>query len=353
MTITPIPDARIESWSATLLNPDGSQTSLPLDADQPLTWSWEQGAQSPVGAKLICHGTRPELRHGQLVQIAYHANDVRYPLPLLAPIISWPSYDDAGRWFSLDLVDQTINLAADGIDFAAVYVAGTPIIATVRAVLTASDPDLPVALPGLDYTLRNPLDFPLSTAPLEIANKLLDAAGATPLAPGPDDGVLRSDPWTPPSTRPVRMVFGPDLMDAGYSPRIDAESDYLAAPNVGHFVADGSSSADQLVGRWRDEDSASPWGIPMRGRRILARDSGEVATQEIADEKARRLVMEARGRGRSAKITGGFQPVFPGHIVETRHPDYPELSARWEVVGVSGSSAPGSDTTWELQEVVG
>ena len=107
------------------------------------------------------------------------------------------------------------------------------------------------------------------------------------------------------------------------------------------------------MGRWRDEAPSSPWGIPKRDRRVLAEGKGEAADQTIADEKAMRLVMEARGRGRKATITGAFQPVYPGHVITTAHPDHPDLSATWEVTGVSGGTALGSDTTWELQEVTG
>ena len=357
----PIPDARREEWAAVVVNPDGSTLPLPLDADQPGTITWQQDQQSPVGAHLTCHGTPPELRHGQTVHVTYRCNGETWHLPPLIPVIDKPVYDGAGRWFGLDLIDQTITFAADGIDFAAVFDAATPIISTVRGVLNASDPAIPVQLPDLDFTLRNPLDFPLSTAPLTIANTLLDIAGATPLAPGPDDGALRSDVWVAPSARPVRMRFGPHMLrpddtwepGAGYLPRIDAENDYLAAPNVGHFVASGSSSADQLIGRWRDDDPFSPWGVPQRGRRILAAGSGDAASQEIADDKARRLVMEARGRGRTATIRGAWQPVWPGHVIATDHPDFPDLSARWEVVGVRVSMGLGSDTEWTLREVTG
>ena len=351
MTLKPIPDARRERWSATILQLDGTQTALGLDRDQPARVTWKQTDQSPIGANLICHGEPPELRHGQAVMLAYHVNGGSFALPPLVPVIDKPIYE-MGSWFSLDLIDQTIHFAADGIDFGIVYEAGTPIIPTVRAVLTASDPDMPVVLPAIDYTLRNPLDFQISTAPLAIINKLLDAAGATPLAPG-DDGVLRSDVITSPAKRPIRMRFGPTQIDAGYEPRIEAESDYLAAPNVGHFIADGSSQADQIIGRWRDEDPMSPWGIPRRKRRILARDQGEAATQEIADDKARRIVLEARGRGRVAKLKGGWQPVYPGHIITTEHPDFPDLSATWEVTDMAWGTALGSDTTWTLKEVTG
>ena len=355
MTVTPIPDTRRETWTATVLNPDGTQIPLAMDQDQPARLTWRQTDQSPIGATLFCHGTPPELRHGQLVLLAYKANGASYPLPPLVPVIDKPIYELTGRWFSLDLVDQTINLAADGIDFPSVYDAGTPIVAKARQVIAASDPDLAVVLPSLDYTLRNPLDFPISTSPLAIVSKLLDAAGATPLAPSPDDGLLRSDAWLPPSARPVRMKFGPSILaeHAGYLPRVDVVNDYLAAPNVGHFIADGSAKADQLVGRWRDEAPSSPWGIPKRGRRIIATDKGEAATQTIADEKAMRLVIEARGRGRKATITGGFQPVWSGHVITTDYPDHPDLSATWEVTDVSVDTRLGSDMTWTLQEVIG
>ena len=353
MTVTPIPDARRETWTATVLNPDGTQIPLAMDQDQPARWTWKQTDQSPLGATLHCHGTPPELRHGQLVLLAYQANGISYPLPPLVPVIDKPIYEMDGRWFSIDLIDETINLAADGIDFSVVYDAGAHIVNTCRAVIAASDPSLAVVLPAMDHTLRNPLDFQVSTAPLVIVNKLLDALGANPLAPGPDDGVLRSDAWIPPASRPVRMRFGPSLLDAGYLPRIDVETDYLAAPNVGHFTADGSQKAGQIVGRWRDEAPSSPWGIPKRDRRVLAEGKGEAADQTIADEKAMRLVMEARGRGRKATITGALQPVYPGHVITTAHPDHPDLTATWEVTGVSGGTALGSDTTWELQEVTG
>ena len=39
MTVTPIPDARRETWAATVLNPDGTQIPLAMDQDQPARWT--------------------------------------------------------------------------------------------------------------------------------------------------------------------------------------------------------------------------------------------------------------------------------------------------------------------------
>ena len=66
-----------------------------------------------------------------------------------------------------------------------------------------------------------------------------------------------------------------------------------------------------------------------------------------------RLVIEARGRGRKATITGGFQPVWPGHIITTDYPEHPDLSAKWEVTEVAVDTRLGSNMTWTLLEVIG
>lgn len=351
--ITPIPWERSEAWVAEVVNPDGTHGPLQLDADQPGTLTWDGNAQTPIRYTGHCLGTPPELMRDQRIQLTLNI-DGRDPFqfPRLVPVKDNPVYEWA-TWFSLGAVDETIIYAADGIDFPLVLDSGAQAVASARNVLTASAPDLPVILPDSDLTLRNQLSFNLGTSPLEISNQLMEVIGGTRLAPSME-GTLTSRIWTPAADRAVTMIFGPDESDAGYQHRIEIQRLHLEAPNVQHYVGNGSQDSAQITGRWRDEDPRSPYSIPSRRRRILGKQaSGEAATQAIADQMARRAGLEARGRGRTATITGLWQPLVPGDVIQTRHPLFPELVTRWEVLTVAITvGGDASDTTWTLREVI-
>lgn len=344
--ITPLPRDRRETWTAHVVSPDGGRVALGLDADLPGQLTWDDSRPTPISATLHCHGTPPELMTGQWVDLALVVNGEPLHWPPLVPVKDTPLYEH-GRWFTLQLTDQTINLAADGLDFARVLPAGTPIVSAMASLAG----DLAIAWPDVDHTLRNDIELGLSSAPLAGINQLAEALNAHHLAPRLD-GDLAVESWTPPAERAVQMTFGPDGA-AGYEHRVEMERFHLEAPNVVHYTGNGSAASGQLVGRWRDEEPSSPYAIQNRRRRILARGSGEAATQQLADQAARRLGLEARGRGRRATIRGGYQPLAPRMAVETRNPSEPDLDATWVIekyVVVVGGEA--SDTTWTLQEVV-
>lgn len=358
MTVTPWPrDGRIEQWTAQIIQPNGIPGDmLPVDPDVAGRVVWSD-AQSPVGVTLTIHGKVPPLAGGQLVQPIYsfdhHATGpVEYRLPALSVQGVEPLYD-VGQWFDLSLIDQSIDYAGDGIDFPLVLPAGTVIMQAARQVLQTSIPGRPVTLPDLDLTLRNLLEFSTTTDPLLIVNKLMEAAGCTDLAPvsPAQGGGLASQQWTAPTLRPVKMVFGPGD-GAGFLPQVRTKSDYLSTPNVAHYETQGGASADPLVGRWRDEDPRSEWSIPSRGKRVFAKPGkGEAATQAIADQHAMRIGTDHPGRGRTATIRGGYQPLISGDIIETVHPDHPDLTATWEVLSATTTTAAGSETSWDIKEV--
>lgn len=336
-----------EHWTAQIIQANGILgDELPLD-DVPGRIN-NRDAESPWGATVTVHGHVPELASGQTVRLTYRFDDVEYSLPPFAPQGVSPLLD-VGRWYDLSMIDQTSDYAADGIDFPLVLDAGRVIMSEAAEVMTASRPGLRFTLPNLDLTLRNLLDFSIGTDPLLIVNKLMEAAGCTKLFPVLDGTVAASE-WVDPRNRPVDMLFGPE--NAGYLPDVRMESDFLGTPNVAHYEARGSSSSDTLIGRWRDEDPASPWSISRRKKRIYAkRGSGEAANQMIADQQAMRIGLDHPRRGRTATIRGAFQPIHRGQVLQTEHPDFPELSAKWEVLNSNTTTALGSPTSWLVKEV--
>src|SRR5699024_8027283 len=291
-----------EHWTAHVVNPDGSRTRLSLDADVPGNLTWDADG---IDAYLSCHGTPPDLLTGQEVDLALHVNGTPHHWPPLVP-----SEDDAvyehGRWWSLHLLDRTSDLAADGLDFAQVLPAGTAIVPAMHALAESPWRDWTIHWPDVDHTLRNDLELPLSTSPLAAINTLGEALNAYPLAPRLD-GALALELWVPPAERAVQMRFGPGAA-AGSEHRVHTERLHFRAPNVFPYTGNGSASSDPVIGRWRDEDPTSVYSIANRRKRILGTGSGEAATQEIADAKAMRGGLEARGRGRHATIKGGYQP---------------------------------------------
>lgn len=344
---TPLPRARTETWTAEIVDPDGNRSVLPLDADQPGRLTWDGDGIDAVVNSL---GTPPDFMSDQRIELTLTVNGQRHKFPPLVPVKDDPVIEQE-EWYSLHLIDETIILAADGLDFAQVLPAGTAVVAAMKQLAQASAPDLHITWPTLDHTLRNDVELALSSAPLAGINTLAESINALKLGPRIDGG-LAMEPWVPPNLRAKQMIFGAGQL-AGYEPRVNLQRFYLEAPNVVHYTATGSSSSDRIVGRWRDLDPLSPYSIPRRRRRILATGSGEAATQAIADEQARRVGVEARGRGRTATIRGGWQPVIPYDVIGTEHPDKAALRADWEVLSMSvvvGGEA--SDTDWSIKEVI-
>lgn len=339
-----------EHWTAQIVQADGVLgDELPLDAAIPLRLEWKDGKSvSPLGATLAVHGHVPEFASGQSVILTYRFDDVAFSMPPLVPQGIEPLLD-VGRFYNLALIDKTADYAADGIDFPLVLDAGKVIMTELAEVLRQSQPQTNFTLPDVDLTLRNQLDFGIGADPLMIAEKLAEAAGCDPLAPAFDGSVSVSE-WLPPGERPVEMLFGPE--NAAYLPEVRMNTDFLGTPNVAHYEARGSSSSDTLIGRWRDEDPDSPWSIGRRRKRILApRGRGEAANQAIADQQALRIGMDHPKRGRTATIRGPFQPLFRGHVIETEHPSFPELSGKWEVLSMKTTSALSSQTSWLVKEI--
>lgn len=352
--ITPWPKTRgrtsLPRFTAQVIEPDGTPgAKLPLDTAAPGRIDWSR-AESPLGATMTIHGGQPVLAEGQTIQLGYQFDGVRFDYPPMAPQAADDLFDTS-EWFDLSVIDPTSDLAADGLDFPLVLQAGTPIMAAAAAVMRQSRPSQLFTLPDLDLTLRNQLDWGIGTDHLLIFNALMEAAGCTQLAPTVDSPGLVVQPWTAPGDRPVRMAFGPGD-GAGMLPDVRTPSDFLGTPNVAHYEAAGSATSDALVGRWRDEDPTSPWSIGRRRKRILApKGSGQAANQLIADQQAMRIGLDHPRRGRTATIRGGFQPVFPGHIITTRHPKHPKLAATWEVLTVSTDMGLEAMTTWTIKEV--
>lgn len=349
--ITPLPKGRTEHWTAHAVGPDGNRVRLALDADMPGQVAWDDTRQSPITATLHCHGTPPELMGGQWVDLALHVKG--HPSihwPPLVPVKDNPVYEH-GRWFTLQLIDQTVILAADGLDFTQVLPAGTPIVPAMKALAVNPWQDWALQWPAVDHTLRNDIELDFSSSPLGGINRLAEALNAHQMTPRMD-GSLAVELWTPPALRAVQMVFGPGAA-AGYEHRVGMERLHLEAPNVFHYTGNGSATSDQIIGRWRDEDPSSRYCIQNRRRRILDRASGEAATQELADAKAMRGGLEARGRGRRATIRGGYQPLTPRMAIQSANPAEPDLDADWIIESYTTIiSGDASDTTWTIQEVV-
>ncbi len=351
-----------EEWLAQVLEPiDGGLEFTPgdmLDVDPDIAGRvrWDD-SESPIGATFTCHGPVPVLTEGQLVQPIYRFNSnetgpVEYRLPALSVQGTEPYYN-IGQWYDLSLIDQTIDYAGDGIDFPLILPTGTVIMEAAAAVLQNSIPGRTFTLPDLDLTLRNPIEHPTATDPLLIFNELMEAAGCTKLAPvSPlQGGGLASTVWRPATERPTKMVFGPGD-GAGFLPDVRTKSDYLATPNVAHYETTGTDTAPALYGTWRDEDPTSPWSIPRRGKRIFApKGTGEAANQRIADIQAQRIGQDHPGRVRVATIRGGYQPLTHGDIITTDWPDFPNLTATWEIVSANTTTGLGSETVWTIKEV--
>lgn len=224
--------------------------------------------------------------------------------PLITALVRVPDsdYDSTGQAAQLDLYDKTLILLEDNFGAAYTVDAGANVVDAVVAII-ASTGETKVAIEPSDATLANPIVWEPNTAKLRIVNDLLSAANYWAIR-ADGLGYLRSTPYTDPSARPVLHQFI-DNAAGDYLPAFKRTYDPGSVPNRFVVVGKTDGETEALTAVATDEDPASPFSYPSRGRWITETltDVDYTGGQPGLTDQANRKLIEARQIGETFDIT--------------------------------------------------
>jgi hypothetical protein len=215
-----------------------------------------------------------------------------------------------GRTYSIELHDKSTVLEQDAVDVSYSVGTSTAVLQLVKTVIESAGELIDVDASDT-RTLTSPLVWEAGTSKLRIVNDLLDALNYNSLFV---DGVgnFRATAYVPPADRSIRYSMlnddsGVSLVrelsdgDASiYLPEWKRDRDTYKVPNRVTAVAAGDGDAAPLSGTVTNEDPASPFSFPSRGRWITrvidgvdVPDLSEVATVTFLEDKARQTLVAA------------------------------------------------------------
>lgn len=181
-------------------------------------------------------------------------------------------WEDTGRVWKLSMLDRTTVPSQDVVDQSYAVAAGTNILQEVRAILATSGEYMAVDQ-SVDLATRSGMVWEAGTSKLKIINDLLDAAGYNSLWMD-GWGNFQATPRVLPADRSIEYELltgvSRELVDGSksiYSSDWTRERDSFGVPNkVIAIQSAGGEDDEALVGQWTNEDPASPYSYPSRGR---------------------------------------------------------------------------------------
>jgi hypothetical protein len=255
-----------------------------------------------------------------------------------------------GRSWAVKLLDKTSILDKEKIPATYALEAGTVITSTVAA-LIASTGETNIAVTPSAATLPSPLAWNPTTSKLKIVNDLLAVAGYYSLFCD-SSGQYRGEPYARPAVRPIRWEFLDS--DRGiYAPDFERDIDLYSIPNRFTAVGQGDGTTEALVATATNEDPASPYSYPSRGRWIDDGATGvEAADQETLDAYARRRLIELTSPTSSVAVRHALVPGLTANDVVRFRRVPAGIDARHVVIKTEISFDPTALVKSTLREVV-
>lgn len=215
------------------------------------------------------------------------------------------SYSEAGSTWSVDLSSPLALPDADCVDRTYTVKAGSNLVDVAAGLLREAGLERLSITPST-ATASSDIVYDPGKSRLTIANELLAAASYWSAHPD-GEGLVHLDPYVRPAARGVAYDFREGAR-AIHLPEWERELDAASVPNKVVFVSEGSQDKAALVGVATNEDPASPYSYPSRGRWIVETQTGvEAANQESINSQARRRLIEVSTP--SASITLQHMPV--------------------------------------------
>ena len=300
------------SWSFELLDSE----DRPLgDLDGVTGGSCEIVAQSTLGGSArITIDRRQDIDWmSNRVRVIYHNGAVSWPVGvylLTAPTENHDAFTvsyDVGLLTKMSVPSEDTTEARYSLD------AGTVIIPAVVALIQSTG-EARIAATDSDITLSSPLTWDAGTSKLTIINDLLQAAGYWSLwCDG--SGMFRVEPYQDPASRPVAFDFQHGEQSL-HMPDWSREQDNTSVPNRFVAVGQGDETTPALVGVATNEDPASPYSYPSRGRWITATEEGvEAASQSIIDQYAARKLRDAMSPVAKLTVAHAMLDLNPNDLV--------------------------------------
>lgn len=300
---TPLRFHRVTGFRVETLDRDDNLTGV-LDGIEPggeLKWSAQASVKG--GGQITVNDRQRGIDwlNTRLRFVHIAADDYREPkeTPLgvflpAAPVADWKN---GRRAWTVDLLDKNSILDTDivtdpvGNPVTIGYPAGTPVLATVKAIIADAGETSPAIRLEDDPLLSGPMTWDAGTTRLKIINDLLDAANYFSLwCDG--NGHYRATPYTRPSSRtPIYDLAAPfrEGPTALFSDEWKHDQDIYAVPN--RYVAIGSGDEDEEapVAVATNTNPDSPFSYQSRGRWITETEDGvEAVDQDALDAYAQR-----------------------------------------------------------------
>jgi hypothetical protein len=230
-----------------------------------------------------------------------------------APVEEW---SEKGRTWKVELVDklsvldQDIQLDANGNPITYGLEQGVNIISVVRQLITAAG-ESPNAIGAGNETLAASQVWETGTTTLKIINDLLTQAGYFSLwCDGSGD--YRTVPYVPPAQRqPIYSYANPFEIGENslLSPDWTNDQDIYAIPNRYVVIGQGDDTTPGLTATATNTNVNSPFSYPSRGRWITQIEKDVEATgQDALESYAERKLSAASSVGRSLEIKHLFLP---------------------------------------------
>lgn len=196
------------------------------------------------------------------------------PLSVFLVAAAVEEWSATGRVWALELLDRATVPDQDRVEETYAVAAGTNVLSAVKTVLQSAGEDITVDA-SVAVALGAGLVWETGTSKLQIVNDLLDAGGFNSLWVD-GTGMFQATPYQLPAARSIlyELLDGMprELVDGDqsiYQPDWTRDRDQFSVPNKVVAVQSGSGDAVAMVADWTNEDPASPFSYPSRGRWIV------------------------------------------------------------------------------------
>ena len=271
---------------------------------------------------------------------------------------------DTGRVWSLSMLDRTTVPSQDVVDESYAVPGGTNILQEVRAILASSGEYVAVDN-SVTLATRSGMVWEAGTSKLKIINDLLDAAGYNSLWID-GWGNFQLTPRVLPADRSLEyeLLAGVprELVDGSrsiYDSSWTRNRDSFGVPNkVIAVQAAGGDDEEALIGQWTNEDPASPYSYPRRGRWIPhvldSVDCPDGSDSEIVaflQQRARATLVQMSAVQAEVKVEHLPIPVRVGDVLRCAHTKA-GVDARHTITRLELDTAPTGLMKSTLQEVI-
>lgn len=285
------------------------------------------------------------------------------PLGVFLVSAAAEDWEDTGRVWALELLDKCTVPSQDLVDQSYAVPAGALILQTVKSILASSGEFIAIN-DSSTLATSSGMVWEAGTSKLKIINDLLDVAGYNSLWMD-GTGNFMATPRVLPAERSITYeVLGipRELRDGAqsiYEPQWKRNRDSFEVPNkVIAVEAAGGEDTAALVGQWTNEDSASPYSYPSRGRWVTyvldsveVPDGNDAAKIAFLQQRARTTLIQMSAVQAQVEVTHLPIPVRVSDVLRFSHTKA-GVDARHVITRIQLDTHPLGLMSTKLQEVI-